>query len=189
MIDTYVTWIAIDGHGGSGKSCLADELAASLNATVIHVDDFTGEGSPDDWYKNVIEAVIEPAGRGDMQLNYPRAKWWPEHDPEPVINQPVAPIMILEGVGSLRKELRDYMTVKVFVDTPRDTCIQRGLSRDRGMGGKNDEEILAMWRQWIQWDDEYFAKDNPEASADVTINGTLPCMDSIERILAAIPTY
>lgn len=149
---------------------------------MIHIDDFTGEDSTTDWYKAFINNVIYPVTTGSNSLSYSRAKWWPEHDPKPIIDQPVTPIMIVEGVGSSRKELRDYMSIKIFVDTPRSICIERGLARDRGMGGKSEEEIVALWEQWLKWDDEYFAKDNPQSIADTIVDGTKPYDDILKAL-------
>ncbi|CAN5173376.1 hypothetical protein BH09PAT3_BH09PAT3_5320 [soil metagenome] len=176
-------FLAIDGHGGSGKSTLAQLLAQNLNAEIIHIDDFTGVGSTDDWYLRIIEYVIDPVNEGAKKLSYPRAKWWPEHDPLPVKDQAVTPIMIIEGVGSFRRELRDYMSLKIFVETPREICIARGLDRDRGMGGKTDEEILAMWQQWLLWDDEYFARDKPTSHADYVVDGTKSFDSAVQAIM------
>ena len=183
MINNDVKFISIDGHGGSGKSTLAKKLAKSLHAEIIHIDDFTGLGATTDWYKALRANVIIPAMTGSMALSYPRAKWWAEHDPEPVVNQKVTEVMIIEGVCSSRVELRDYMALKIFVDTPRDICIERGLSRDKGMGGKSDEEVLAQWNQWLEWDDEYFAKDDPQSIADIVVSGMGDYDKSVNKVI------
>ena len=182
MKNNKPVFISVDGHGGSGKSTFAQKLAHQLGAQVIHIDDFTGQDAADDWYKSLLTNVIEPALAGAVTLSYSRAKWWPEHHPDPVVNQPVTPIMIIEGVCSSRNELREYLSLKVFVDTPRAICIERGLARDRGMGGKSDAEIVALWKQWLIWDDQYFAKDNPQAAADLQVDGTRPFDEAYEII-------
>ncbi len=186
MVNNGVRFISIDGHGGSGKSTLAKKLAESLNAEIIHIDDFTGLGATSDWYKALTTNVIKPAMSGSRALSYPRAKWWAEHDPEPTVNQMVTEIMIVEGVCSSRAELRDYMALKIFVDTPRDICIQRGLARDKGMGGKSDDEVLAQWNQWLEWDDEYFAKDDPQSIADIVISGMDNYDQAVNNIILMI---
>lgn len=78
------------------------------------------------------------------------------------------------------------MSVKIFVDTPRSVCIERGLARDKGIGGKGDEEVLALWNQWIEWDDQYFAKDNPRAVADIIVNGTDDSIENFELVLEQV---
>lgn len=183
MFHSDVTFISIDGHGGSGKSSFAKKLAESLRAEIIHIDDFTGLDAATDWYKEVIDTVIKPSLSGSETLSYSRARWWSEHNPEPVINQPVTNIMIVEGVCSSRSELREYMALKIFVDTPRDVCIQRGLARDKGMGGKSDEEVLAQWKQWLVWDNQYFAKDDPKSIADIVVSGIEDYDNSVNKVV------
>lgn len=119
------------------------------NAQLIQTDDFASWDNPYDWWPLVIERVFEPIKNGATTLNYPRSKWWENHQPEPVVDQPVAHIMILEGVSSLRKELRDYISIGIFVNTPREICLQRGIERDiNNDTGKTEIEITAMWEKW-----------------------------------------
>ena len=164
--------IAIDGHGGSGKSTLAMLLANKLKAEIIHTDDFAGWNNPLNWWPHVIERVFEPIKNGEKLLNYPRSQWWETHNPEPAINQPVTPFMILEGVSSLRKEFRPYISYGIFVDTPLEACSQRGFERDRGQDGKSDEEIKKMWEKWYKNEEEYIKRDSPKEFADLIVDGT-----------------
>jgi uridine kinase len=132
------------------------------------------------WWPLVIERVFEPIKKGEKLLNYPRSKWWEAHDPEPVINQPVTPIMILEGVSALRKEFRSYINYGIFVDTPIEICLQRGFERDRGQDGKSDEEIKQMWQQWYEKEEDYIMRDNPKEFADLVIDGTKSFEEQID---------
>ncbi len=175
-------FIAIDGHGGSGKSTLAQELAKELGAEIIHTDDFASFYNPINWWPLVIERVLEPVRQGATKLSYPRSKWWADHKPEPVVDQPVTEIMILEGVSALRKELREYIDFGVYVDTPKEICLERGLARDKGNEGKSDEEIVAMWDQWFENEDKYLVRDAPKEYADMVIDGTQPINEGTQRI-------
>lgn len=168
-----ITLIVVDGHGGSGKSTLAEMLAKQLNAEIIHTDDFAGWDNPLNWWPLIIERVFEPIMNGEKTLSYPRSKWWETHNPEPVVNQPVTPIMILEGVSSLRKEFRPYISYGIFVDTPLEVCLERGFERDKGQDGKSDEEIKQMWKQWYEKEEVYIKSDNPKAFADLIVDGTM----------------
>ncbi len=172
--------IAIEGHGGCGKSTLALLFADKLEAQIIHTDDFSGWDNPLNWWPLVIERVFEPIKQGQKLLNYPRSKWWDNHNPEPVINQPVTAFMILEGVGSLRKEFRPYISYGIFVDTPLEVCLQRGLERDKGQDGKSDEEIKAMWEQWYKNEETYIKRDNPKQYADLVVSGTKSFEEQID---------
>lgn len=167
-------FIAIDGHGGSGKSTLAKLLAKQFNAQIIHTDDFAGWDNPEDWWPLIVERVFKPIKNGATSLNYPRSKWWETHSPEPVVNQPITKVMILEGVSSLRKELRTYISLGIFVDTPVEVCLQRGFERDRGQDGKSDNEIKQMWQDWYENEEAYIHRDNPKGFADLVLDGTRP---------------
>jgi uridine kinase len=162
--------VAIDGHGGSGKSTLAELLARELPAEVVHTDDFASWDEPVDWWPHLVERVLEPVAAGAAQLSYPRSKWWPDHNPEPVVDQPVTPILLLEGVTATRQEFRPYLTLKIWVETPVEVCLQRGLERDAQQG--DAQEVEAMWREWLAAEDAYVARDDPRGAADLVVDGT-----------------
>jgi uridine kinase len=86
--------------------------------------------------------------------------------------------MILEGVSSLRKEFRDYVSLSFFVDTPKELCLQRGLDRDKSTG-KTPEELINIWTKWLEEEETYIQRDNPREYADVVIDGTKPIQDQI----------
>jgi uridine kinase len=167
--------IGIDGHGGSGKSTLASFLAGHLDAGIVHTDDFASWENPKDWWPLLFQYVFDPLRSGAATLSYPRSRWWPGHKPEPVLHQPVTEILVLEGVGALRHEFRPYLSVAIFVDAPREVCIERGTARDAGMGTK--EEVLERWNEWFDDELGYMARVRPEQFADVIIDGTAPLED------------
>ena len=171
---SHVKFIAVDGHGGSGKSTLAELLSKQFHAEIIHTDDFAGWDNPQSWWPLVIERVFDPIIKGATALSYPRSKWWETHNPSPVVNQPVTDIMILEGVSSLRKEFRSYISFGVFVDTPVAVCLKRGFERDRRQDGRSDEEIMQMWQQWYEQERAYMKRDNPKEFANLVVDGTMP---------------
>lgn len=166
-----VKFIGIDGHGGSGKSTLAAKLAKKLNASLIHTDDFASHDIPFNWSHKLINAVFNPIISGTKTLNYECSKWWPNHHPEPVTNQPVTPIMIIEGVSALRQEFRPYLSLSIYVDTPDNICLARGLERDKDTG-ETPENLNRMWQEWITAENIYMTRDNPKAYADIVIDGT-----------------
>jgi len=166
-------FIAVDGHGGSGKSTLAKWLSEKLGAELIHTDDFSGWDNPLNWWPNVIEKVFKPIAGGATRLSYQPASWWENHHPEPIKNQPVTPVMILEGVSSSRKEFDDYISLRIFVDTPKDVCLERGIERDTGTG-KSKDELTQMWEDWFAEEDKYMQSDNPKEKADIVVDGTKP---------------
>jgi uridine kinase len=173
-----VAFIAVDGHGGSGKSHVANYLAHKLHAEIIHTDDFASWDNPLNWWPLVIERVFRPIAGGATTLSYPRSKWWPDHQPEPMIDQPVTSIMILEGVSSLRKEFRTYLSFGIFVDTPEEIGLERGIKRDAS-SGKPREEIVKLWQQWLHEENIYLQRDQPKRYADLIIDGTKPLEQQI----------
>jgi uridine kinase len=156
--------IAIDGHGGAGKSTAAEKLAKELNAEILHTDDFASWNKPVDWWTRIIDEVFEPIQHGVKTLNYKRGNWWPDHRPTPIKDQAVTPIMVLEGVSSARKEFRPYLTYTIWVETPRELCLKRGLERD-------GQDKLELWRKWFAQEDEYIARDQPRQYADLEVSG------------------
>jgi uridine kinase len=174
----HVKFIAVDGHGGSGKSSLANWLAKKLNAEIIHTDDIAGWDNPLNWWPLVIEQVFEPIQAGAKTLSYPRSKGWENHHLEPVVGQPVTDIMILEGVSSLRKEFRPYLSLGIFVDTPEGICLGRGIARDLSTG-KSREELDKIWQEWLKDEDAYMERDRPAKYADIVIDGTRPFEEQI----------
>jgi uridine kinase len=169
--------IGIDGHGGAGKSSLAGYLVGHLGAGIVHTDDFASWENPKDWWPLLIEYVFDPLRSGEQSLSYPRSQWWPGHKPEPVLHQPVSDTLVLEGVGSLRQEFRQFLSVAIFVDAPREVCIERGTTRDAAMGSK--EEVLGRWNEWFDDELGYMARHNPEQFADIVIDGTTPFEDQL----------
>lgn len=156
--------IAIDGRGGSGKSMLAEKLAKEIGAETIHTDDFASWAKPLDWWARVVKEVFEPVKQGALTLSYRRGSWGPDHHPAAVKNQPVTPMIILEGVSSARKEFREYLTYAIWVETPLDVCLQRGLERD-------GQDALPNWQKWIAAENEYIVRDKPQTYADIIVDG------------------
>lgn len=155
--------VAVDGHGGAGKSTLALELSEMLSAEMIHTDDFA---SPDNvqWWPRLIEEVLEPIARGVSTISYMRSSWGPEHAPEPVRDQPVTPVMILEGVTAARREFRPYLAYAIWVDAPKDVCIARGVNRD-------GEAMRDQWEIWWSEEEAYIRAHRPVEFADTVISG------------------
>lgn len=184
-----VLFIAIDGHGGSGKSTIANYLSEKLNIEVIHNDDFASWDNPKDWWKVIIKKIFRPIKNGDNLLNYTRSKWWENHNPKPVINQPVTPVMILEGVGSLRREFEPYISYGIFVDTPAELFLSRGFERDRGLDGKSDLEIKSMRDGWNKDEQDFFSKYNPRRRADLIVRGDTELDSQLKDLVLAINEY
>jgi uridine kinase len=158
--------VAIDGPGGAGKSTFAQALSeAAGGAPVIHTDDFASWDNPIDWWPRLLEQVIEPLVRGEA-AHYQRYDWpsstlaeW--HTVEP------APIIIIEGVSAGRPEWSAHLSYIVWVETPWEERLRRGIERD-GI------EALDDWRAWMASEDTYYERAPTRERADVVIDGTEP---------------
>ena len=159
-----VKLIAIDGHGGAGKSTLAQKLAGLLNAQIINLDDFDSVLERGQYRPKLEEEILKPIQQGIKKLSYKRTSWWPDHHPEPVKDQPVTPIMILEGASSARKEFRPYLTYAIWVETPMEICMKRGLERD-------GQKARKRWEEWFAKEEKYIKRDNPQDYADIIVSG------------------
>ena len=124
-----VRLVAIDGPGGAGKSTLAAKLSsAAEGAPVVHTDDFASAANPINWWPRMLEQVIAPLSEG-RAARYQRYDWPTESLAEWHTVEP-APIVIIEGVSSARREWCQRLTFVIWVETPRDIRLQRAVMRD-----------------------------------------------------------
>lgn len=155
--------IAIDGPGGAGKSTLAGHLAIALGgAPIVHTDDFASWDNALDWWPRLLEDVLEPLARNRI-ARYRCTNW--EH-PEHERWGEVAPsrFVVLEGVSASREAFRPYLTYSVWVATPRDVRLRRGLERD-------GDEARAQWEAWMAEEDGYVSRERPREHVDVILPG------------------
>lgn len=166
--------IGMDGPGGSGKTTLAAALANQESAlTIVHMDDFylpSAEQLPlphldaegFDW-RRLERDVLAPLAR-DEAARYRRYDW--SHDAlDAWATTPPGGAVIVEGVSAMRRELRSYYDVTVFVACPRETCLRRGLARD-------GESARGVWEgQWLPAEESYFARHGPRVTADIVVDG------------------
>jgi uridine kinase len=61
----------------------------------------------------------------------------------------------------------------MFVDTPGEICLRRGIERDI-CTGKTKDELAHMWHGWFAAEDKYMRRDNPKEYADLLVDGTKP---------------
>ena len=159
-----VRLVAVDGPGGSGKSTLAARLSAVAGgAPVVHTDDFASWDEPIDWWPRMLEQVIEPltAGRPARYQRYD----WAERRPADWLTVEPVPIVIIEGVSAGRREWAEHLAYVIWVETPRDERLRRGLERD-------GDDAVDLWRSWMADEDAHFAADPTRERADLIVAGT-----------------
>ncbi len=171
------TLAAIDGLGGAGKSTLAAQIAEEIErSAVVSVDDFyrpitasaRAELGPKDGYdryfdwKRLRDDVLVLLSRGS-RARYRRYDWatgrlaeWQEVEP--------GGLVIVEGVYSMRPELRPFYAATVYVDTPRDRRLER--MRNRG------NEDVSWLDHWMAAEDWYEEHERPKEHADLVVDGS-----------------
>ena len=155
--------VAIDGRGGAGKSSLAERLAQELGgAQILRTDDFASWENPLDWWPRLIEEALEPLSR-NQPARYRRTDWGSEDHEERGEVVP-AEFVILEGVSASREAFRPFLTYSIWIETPRELRLRRGLERD-------GEEARAQWEQWMAEEDDYVRREKPQERADLVVPG------------------
>lgn len=154
---------AIDGHGGAGKSTLADRIATALgDAPIVHTDDFASWEDPFVWWPRLLEQVLRPLGAG-KPARYQRYDWT-RHALSEWIDVACGANVVLEGVSSSRLAFRPYVCFAIWVETPRDVCLARGLARD-------GDDMRGYWERWIAEEDRYIEREAPDRYADLIVAG------------------
>ncbi|MBT4609450.1 MAG: hypothetical protein HOM68_14225 [Gemmatimonadetes bacterium] len=155
--------IAVDGPGGAGKSTFAAQLALGLgNVQIVHTDDFASWDNPIDWWPKLRESVLVPLAAGDSAVYVPTS--WEDEVKSQVVVQP-AQFVVLEGVSASRQAFQPYLAYSIWIETPRDVRLRRGLERD-GL------EARERWEEWMADEDLYIARENPADRADLIVPGS-----------------
>jgi uridine kinase len=155
-------FVAIDGHGGAGKSTAAARLATALDGVpIVHTDDFASWENPVDWWPSLISEVLEPLAKGERATFVPTS--W-DGVARSLIEVSPAETVIVEGVTASREAFREYMAFSIWIDAPRGVCLRRGLDRD-------GEAARAQWESWLAAEDEYVAREQPTRYADLVVSG------------------
>ena len=188
--------VAIDGVDASGKTTLADELTAFIEAEgrpVIRasIDGFhnpanvrhaRGKTSPEGYYFDsfnydvLIKQLLIPLGPGGS-LQYSSVVFDYRHDNQ--IQQEKRQseknaILLFDGVFLLRDELIGYWDYTVFVDATFDVTLRRALARDIKLFGTAAEVESRYKRRYIPGQQIYLNVCRPIERADIVIDNNEP---------------
>jgi uridine kinase len=157
-------FVGIDGLGGAGKSTLAQRLADKIGCVrVVHVDDFARPGVPG-WEQARFEREVAQPLRSGREGRYQRWDWDSDTGAE-WHTVPVDSVVVVEGVSSTRAEVAVPWSLTVWVDTPPDVRLARGVERD-------GEALRAQWEQvWMPEEDAYIDAQSPHLRADLLVRG------------------
>lgn len=137
--------IAVDGHSGGGKSTFARALAAELDAALLSTDDFAWWHSLFDWTELLIEHGLTPLReRRDLEFRPPA---WIERNRAGAITAEHRDVVIVEGVGSAQRRMREAVDVIVWVQSDVREAERRGIARD--LAERPDPvEAKRFWDEW-----------------------------------------
>ena len=159
-----VRLVAVDGHAGAGKSTLAGLLSEELDgAPVVHTDDLATHEEPFAWAERLFAQVVAPFAAG-RDADY-RVYDWTARRFATRRTAPAAPVVLLEGVGAGRSELRPYLALTLWLEVDRPTARQRGMLRD-------GPDLAHFWTGWSAAEDRHFAADPTRPFADLLVHQT-----------------
>jgi uridine kinase len=155
-------WVGVDGFGASGKTTLAEAIAAELpDSVVVHIDDFA---RPDltGWERNrFVDQVLEPL-RDGRPAHYQRwdfdrnvgAEW---------LDVPVGVPVVVEGVSSTDVRLGIPWDVTLWVEVAYEVRLARALERD-------GPERMDRWlTDWMPSEQAYTAAQRPQKRVDAIV--------------------
>ncbi|WP_148308026.1 uridine kinase family protein [Actinoplanes friuliensis] len=135
--------LAVDGRSAGGKTTFARRLAAAWpGATVIHTDDIAWNQAVLDWTTLLVDGVLTPLREG-RAVSY-RPPQWDARGREGAIEvSHDCTLVIVEGVGSGRRELEPHLDAVVWVETSQEETERRDAVRIAA--GETTEELYALW--------------------------------------------
>ena len=150
--------LAIDGHGGSGKSTIAAAVARATGAALVHTDDFFPVASPATSGRALADgellrlaAAADAGARAAARAARPRRSAVLTGNAgsglDGMVTVDPRHLIVVEGVFSASPELADLVDRSVFVDTPEPERLRR--LRGRMAPEEWDDE-------WLRAEQAYF---------------------------------
>jgi len=164
--------LAIDGHGGSGKTTIAAAVARATGAALVHTDDFftdaifaPGAQRPMQSYYDWRRLRTQALGplRARRCASFRRFDWEAGAGLDGTVTVGPAGLIVIEGVFSAAPQLSDQVDRAVFVDTPEPERLRR--LRGRIAAEEWDED-------WLRAERTYFLT-RPPASFDLVVPGVI----------------
>lgn len=174
--------IAVDGRSGAGKTTVAVELAALLRrhrpVSLFHLEDiYPGWDGLAGGVERYIGQVLEPLSEG-LPAIWTAWDWEAKNDGASRTTA-VAPVVIVEGVGSAHGRASGLVDAVIWVDAPTQSRKQRALERD-------GETYAPYWDIWAEQEENLLAGEASAEHADILVDGTHGVADAPGRVLDAL---
>jgi uridine kinase len=173
--------VAVDGHSGAGKSTLAGAVADTIDAAVVHVDDFYRD-LPDeerlnltpaqgvdryfDWERLRAEALLPLVQL--MRARYGCFDWATGCGLTKAVTVNPREIVLVEGVYSARPEFDDLLDLKVLVEVADEVRERRRQHRVRTVSRDDPHGWDARWDAAER---HYFGAIRPRETFDLIVPG------------------
>jgi uridine kinase len=157
--------VCVDGPAGSGKTTLASALVrgfGDLTTCVLHMDDVYGGWAGLAPGMTTMASVVH-ALRAGRPGRYRRYDWHLRGFAEEHVVEPVD-VLVVEGVGSGNSTYDEAITCLVWVETPSEVRVRRGLERD-------GEQARGEWLAWHEREQSMFERERTRQRADVVVDG------------------
>lgn len=159
-----VRLVTVDGPSGSGKTSLARRLCRALRRVpTVHLDHlYEGWSGLDGVAGNLDSWVLTPLRHGmpgqHLVYDWHRGCYaeWRE--------VPLAPALIIEGVGAGQRQFTDLAVLRIWVEA------EQTLRRERSLRREGPEQAMALQRFWDD-EDRHFMVEGTRARADLVIDG------------------
>lgn len=130
---------------------------------MLHLDDIASHAELFAWTGRFTAQVIEPLGRGESARYAPYD--WNRRAFGPPRTLPPAPVILVEGVGAGRRELRPRLAALLWMELPARESWARGRRRD----GAAQREF---WDGWTAAERAHFAIDPSRPHAHLLVSAT-----------------
>ncbi|MFJ5116910.1 uridine kinase [Kitasatospora sp. NPDC088548] len=158
-----VRLVAVDGHAGSGKTTFAGRLAGALGgAPVVHLDDLATHAEPFGWTGRLRGQVLEPLAAG-QDAAYQVYDWTLRRFAGTAV-APVAPVVLVEGVGAGRRGVRPWLARVIWMELAAEDARRRGEERD-------GPALAEFWAGWARAESAHFAADPSRPYAGTRVDG------------------
>lgn len=166
--------ITIDGRGASGKTTLAERMSAALPKTAtVHTDDLAWHHSIMGWGDLLRDHILTPLRQGHA-IEYRPPGWITNNRPGAISLPPGLRTVIIEGTGSIRRELSSAFDATIWIQGDHEILRNRGIDRDveTGING-NRAEATAFWDTWQKEEVPFLANQRPWDIATTVVAGTV----------------
>ncbi len=168
--------VVVDGRGGSGKTTLAGVLGQRLDGyAVVHGDDyFEPHDHPVTW-GDFAEERFDADVLARLRAGDPDLPVQPFDFPNRRLGD-VRPVRVDRGVVVERWfgcDLDVPWDLRIWVETPPEVCLERGLGRDGGIA-LGERARLAWTTVWQPREEAWIAERRPQELADLVLDGTRP---------------